>query len=44
MCGGVTRGLAGMNFSGSLSAPGNNIANAKSPPIKIMKPTVSFVV
>jgi len=42
--GGVTSGLAGMKFSGSFSAPGNNIANANRAPMSRMKPTVSFVV
>lgn len=44
MCGGVTNGFAGMNFSGSFSAPGNSIASAKRTPIRSINPTVSLVV
>lgn len=44
MCGGVTNGFAGMNFSGSFRAPGNNIASARSVPTNRMNPTVSLVV
>lgn len=44
MCGGVTNGFAGIKFSGSFNAPGNNIAREKRAPIKTIKPTVSLVV
>ena len=44
MCGGVTKGFAGMKFSGSFSAPGNSIASEKSTLTNTINPTVSFVV
>jgi len=44
MCGGVTSGFAGIKFSGSFRAPGNNIASENRTPNRMIKPTVSFVV
>jgi len=44
MWGGVTKGLAGINFSGSLRAPGKRRANLKRAAIRRTKPTASLVV
>jgi len=44
MCGGVTSGFAGINFSGSFKAPGNSRANLNSAAISATKPTTSLVV
>lgn len=44
ICGGVTNGLAGIKFSGSLSAPGKSSANENKADINRINPTVSFVV
>lgn len=44
MCGGVTKGFAGINFSGSFRAPGKSSARENKADISRMNPTVSFVV
>lgn len=42
MCTGVTRGLAGIKFSGSFSAVGVSSANDRIPVTNIRKPTRSL--